>query len=75
MINYSWKEIKDFYQSKKVNFANKLSYYGNKDEKWGEIYGYNLKSPYNIKEIEEYEKQNSFKLSNDLRYYLLNISK
>ncbi len=66
----------EYYKEKKIKFANtkQPSYYQN-CRNWGEIYGYTLKPPYTLKEIEEYEKKYDVILPHILREYLFCISR
>lgn len=66
---------RQYYENLKWEFANKKSYYGNRDENWGEEYGYALAPPYKEFEIEEYEKKYNVKIPSNLRNYLVNISR
>lgn len=48
--------------------------YGNRDKKWGEIYGYTLEPPMELETIENYERAYKTRLPEDFRNYLLHIS-
>lgn len=74
MTDISWTEIKQFYQDKKCKWAKTRSYYkGN--PLWAEIYGYTLLEPYTLEEITNYETQIQTPLPEELRSYLLLVSK
>ena len=66
---------REYYKEKKRLFANKKSYYNNRDKDWGEIYGYDLAEPYSEMEIHVYEQKYNIKLPLELRNYLINISR
>lgn len=74
-MNPEYHHPRSYYENLKIDFANKKSYYGNRDQNWGEKYGYTLAEPYNLIEIQNYEKKYNITIPPDLRNYLLNISR
>jgi hypothetical protein len=67
-------ETRAYYEKKKTEFANRYSYYGNRDKKWGEKYGYTLEPPMKLETLEKYENTYNLKIPEKFRDYLLNIS-
>ena len=74
-----WKQtiysnIRKMLVKEKERYANTLDYC-TPQRLNGEIYGYTLKDPYTIEEIEKYEKDIDERLPEDLREYLLYVSR
>lgn len=69
-----YNTVRSYLKTKKEEFASKLSYC-TPPKPWGEEYGYTLADPYTLEEIEAYEKHIDERLPEDLRKYLLYVSR
>jgi len=73
-MNQFWTDIYEKAKAAKAKFANEDDY-KQPHNKYGEEFGYTLKPPYTIGEVNECEKNINTPLPSDLKTYLLNISR
>jgi hypothetical protein len=80
----SWDEIHKFYAKKKEEWSNTTSYYGDRTTLRGNekshshpsgYYGFEFLPPYSNEEIQLYERKMGFHLPDDLRSYLILVSR
>lgn len=67
------EEVKAYYSHLKRKWSQKDSYY-KPSRKLGEEYGYELKEPYTLEEVEEYERTMGYTLPAPLKEYLTLVS-
>lgn len=87
MSDKNWDVIRNFYIDKKFNWAKSTSCYGDRKTPWGNekpssdesypdgVYGFGLLPPYGEVEVVTYEQEMGFMLPEDLRNYLLLVSR